>query len=137
MSDEEANGSEPARDWDDELTERMIAAVIRVHSVLGPGFLEKVYRRPLTVELERSGLSAETEKRIEIFYEQVLVGTHRLDLVVVDTVVVELKTVERLTRHHYAQLRSYLKAAGRRVGLLVNLALAKADFRRIEFEPDS
>lgn len=127
----------PSKEWNDDLTERIIAAVIRVHSVLGPGFLEKIYRKALLVELERSGLSAETEKRIEIVYEQVLVGTHRLDLVVADAVVIELKTVERLTQHHYAQLRSYLKAAGLRVGLLVNFALAKADFRRIEFNRES
>ena len=135
MGVKRANQSDP-KDWNDELTQRIIAAVIRVHSVLGPGFLEKVYRRALLVELERNGLPAENEKRIRIFYEGVLVGTHRLDLVASETVVIELKTVERLTRHHYAQLRSYLNAAGLRVGLLVNFALAKADFRRVEYEPD-
>ncbi|HUG91351.1 MAG TPA: GxxExxY protein [Planctomycetaceae bacterium] len=122
------------KEWNDELTQRIIAAVIRVHSVLGPGFLENVYRRALMVELQRIGLVAEGEKRIKIIYEGVLVGTHRLDIVVAQTVVVELKTVKRLNRHHYAQLRSYLKAAGLRVGLLVNFALAKAEFRRVEHE---
>ena len=102
---------------------------------MGPGFLEKVYRKALLVELKRTGMTAESEKRIRIIYEGVLVGVHRLDLVSADTVVVELKTVERLNRHHYAQLRSYLKAAGLRVGLLVNFALAKAEFRRVEHDP--
>ena len=85
-----ATAESGAKEWNDETTRRIIAAVIRVHSVLGPGFLEKIYRKALFIELERSGLTAESEKRIEIYYEQVLVGTHRLDLVVVGTVIVRL-----------------------------------------------
>ena len=115
-----------------EITERIIQAVIKVHQVLGPGFLEQVYHSAISLELHRQGLTAESEKEITIYYEGEVVGCHRLDLVVEDRVIVELKTVEELAGIHYAQLRSYLRATKMRVGLLVNLAKEKADFRRVE-----
>lgn len=115
-----------------EITERIIQAVIKVHQVLGPGFLEQVYHNAISLELYRQGLTAESEKEVTIYYEGEVVGCHRLDLVVEDRVIVELKTVEELAGIHYAQLRSYLRATKMRVGLLVNLAKEKADFRRVE-----
>lgn len=115
-----------------EITERIIQAVIKVHQVLGPGFLEQVYHNAISLELHRQGLTAESEKEVTIYYEGEVVGCHRLDLVVEDRVIVELKTVEELAGIHYAQLRSYLRATKMRVGLLVNLAKEKADFRRVE-----
>jgi GxxExxY protein len=115
-----------------EITERIIQAVIKVHQVLGPGFLEQVYHNAISLELHRQGLTAELEKEVTIYYEDEVVGCHRLDLVVENRVIVELKTVEELAGIHYAQLRSYLRATKMRVGLLVNLAKEKADFRRVE-----
>jgi GxxExxY protein len=115
-----------------EITERIIQAVIKVHQVLGPGFLEQVYHNSISLELHRQGLTAESEKDVTIYYEGEVVGCHRLDLVVENRVIVELKTVEELAGIHYAQLRSYLRATKMRVGLLVNLAKEKADFRRVE-----
>lgn len=115
-----------------EITERIIQAVIKVHQVLGPGFLEQVYHNAISLELHRQGLTAESEKEVTIYYEGEVVGCHRLDLVVEDRVIVELKTVEELAGINYAQLRSYLRATKMRVGLLVNLAKEKADFRRVE-----
>ncbi|QDV76251.1 GxxExxY protein [Botrimarina mediterranea] len=115
-----------------EITERIIQAVIKVHQVLGPGFLERVYHNAISFELHRQGLTAESEKEVTIYYEGEVVGCHQLDLVVENRVIVELKTVEELAGIHYAQLRSYLRATKMRVGLLVNLAKEKADFRRVE-----
>jgi GxxExxY protein len=115
-----------------EITERIIQAVIKVHQVLGPGFLERVYHNAISLELHRQGLTAESEKEVTIYYEGEVVGCHRLDLVVEDRVIIELKTVEELAGIHYAQLRSYLRATKMKVGLLVNLAKEKADFRRVE-----
>lgn len=119
-----------------QITQQIIKAVIKVHQTLGPGFLERIYHNALAIELTRQGLSVESEKEISIYYEGELVGMHRLDLVIECRVIVELKTVEELAGIHYAQLRSYLKATNLGVGLLVNLAKDKADYRRVELNPE-
>ena len=118
----------------DLLTQTIIEGIIQVHQTLGPGFLESIYRRSMVIELTKRQLTTETEKEIYIYYDGQQVGRHRLDLLVEGSVIVELKTVEQLSRAHYAQIRSYLKATGKRVALLVNFAKEKADFRRIERE---
>ncbi len=116
----------------DKLTGAIIQCIIDVHQTLGPGFLESVYRRALLIELNKQRLSPENEKEIIIYYEDQVVGRHRLDILVNGKVIVELKTVNGLSKAHYAQVRSYLKATDLNVGLLVNFAGEKADFRRIE-----
>lgn len=116
----------------ERLTRRIISCVIRVHQTLGPGFLEKIYRRALRIELVQDGLTVETEKRIKVYYDGRLVGIHRLDLLVEKTVIIELKTVEMLSKAHYAQVRSYLKASGLKEALLINFARELADFRHIK-----
>ncbi len=118
----------------DKLTELIIQSIIRVHQILGPGFLESIYCKALMIELRKQGLNVETEKEAVVYYEAEEVGRHRLDIVVEDRVIIELKTVEELSKAHYAQVRSYLKATGLKIGLLVNFAKEKADFRRIEIE---
>ena len=115
----------------EELTGRVIQCIIKVHQTLGPGFVEKVYRRALRIELCRHELASEAEKKVVIYYAGEEVGRHRLDLVVERRLIVELKTVEALSRAHYAQVRSYLSAAHLDVALLVNFAAHRADFRRI------
>lgn len=100
--------------------------------MLGPGFLESVYRNALLVELRLQDLQAVTEKPFDIHYKGELVGNHRLDVIVVEQVIVEVKTVHELAPDHYDQLRSYLRATGMRVGLLVNFAKSMAEWRRIE-----
>ena len=119
---------------EDKLTEAIIQCIIKVHQTLGPGFLESVYRRALLVEIKQRNLPVETEKEIVVYYEGVEVGRHRLDILVDSKVIVELKTVDDLSKAHYAQVRSYLKATGLRLALLVNFSKEKADFRRIEAE---
>jgi GxxExxY protein len=116
----------------DKLTETIIECIIKVHQTLGPGFKESVYRNALLIELRKHDLSAETEKEVVIYYEGQEVGRHRLDIVVEKKAIIELKTVEDLSKAHYAQARSYLKATHLPVGILVNFASEKADFRRIE-----
>jgi GxxExxY protein len=121
--------------WDDEvLTGQIIESIIRVHQVLGPGFLESIYRRALVIELGRRGLDVQQEYEAPVFFEGQCVGNHRLDLVVERRIILELKTIEGFNQAHYAQLRSYLKATGMRVGFLVNFALTKADYRRVELK---
>jgi GxxExxY protein len=120
------------KDGVDGLIYRVIGCMIEVHEQLGPGFLENVYRRALTVEFERQGVRFEAEKEIELKYKGDGIGTHRLDLFVEDQLVVELKTVEELHKKHYAQVRSYLKAVRRPVGLLANFAEFQLNARRVE-----
>lgn len=114
------------------LTQQIIGCVVKVHRTLGPGFLESIYRRALCIELCRTGLKVEAEKPVPVFYEQQEVGLHRLDLVVEDTIVLELKAVSDLVAAHYEQLRSYLRASKHEVGLLINFGRERSDFRRIE-----
>ena len=90
----------------DALTRAIIDAIIRVHRQLGPGFLESIYRNALAIELGKQGLQFEPEKEVIVRYDAEPVGRHRLDLVVEGAVVVELKTVEDLSKAHYAQIRS-------------------------------
>ena len=116
---------------DDALTTRIIRCVILVHQTLGPGYIESVYRRALLVELGKQGLAASAEHQVLIYYDGCLVGRHRLDLLVEDRVILELKTTEVLSRAHYAQVRSYLKATQLELGLLINFSGERADFRRV------
>ncbi|MEA3476109.1 MAG: GxxExxY protein [Candidatus Cloacimonadota bacterium] len=119
---------------DDKITEMIIQCIIRVHKILGPGFLESIYKNALLIELKNSGLKCEAEKLIKIYYNNIEIGTHRLDIVVENKIIIELKTVEELCGQHYAQIKSYLRATNLKTGILVNFAKEKADFRRIENE---
>lgn len=116
----------------DDLIYRVIGCMIEVHKELGPGFLESVYHRALELELAHQGIGFESEKEIELRYRGKSIGTHRLDLVVENELVVELKTVEALHKKHYAQVRSYLKAQKKPVGLLANFSEYQLDPRRVE-----
>jgi GxxExxY protein len=116
----------------DELIYRVIGCMIEVLKELGPGFLERVYRRAIAAELHEQGIQFESEKKIQLRYKKKRVGIHRLDLFVENELVVELKTVETLHKKHYAQVRSYLKATDKPVGLLVNFADFQLNARRVE-----
>jgi GxxExxY protein len=115
----------------EQLVTRVIGCLIEVHRSLGPGFLESVYHRAVEVELECQGIPFQSEKEIMLSYRGRDIGTHRLDMLVGGELVVELKTVERLAAIHYAQVRSYLKAIDRWVGLLANFATSPLDCRRV------
>jgi len=118
---------------ENRITERIIKCIIDVHKELGPGFLEGVYRKALLVELVEAGIPVETEKEISVGYKGKEVGIHRIDVLVSGEVVVELKAVEELNRNHYAQIRSYLKATGLKIGLLANFSKDRSDVRRVEW----
>jgi GxxExxY protein len=115
----------------DHLTKAIIEAVINVHKVLGPGFMEGAYRNALEIELRDRGYKVEREKEIHLYYKTEPIGLHRLDLVVEDAVVLELKVAKALNKNHYAQIRAYLKASGINTGLLINFFGSKADYRRV------
>ena len=104
-----------------QLTSKIIGAAIEVHKTIGPGLLEGIYEDCLCIELERRRISFERQKGIDIEYKGVkLNNQYRLDLVVNKKVVVELKTVDELAPIHDAQVLTYLKLTGFRVGLLIN-----------------
>lgn len=122
----------PTQSPSDVLTARAINAIINVHQALGPGFLENIYHRALRIELRHQGLRADVEREVTIRYRGEVVGRHRLDIVVENQLIIELKTVQALGRAHYAQVRSYLAATGLGLALLVNFSEHRADFRRVE-----
>ncbi|HYW80340.1 MAG TPA: GxxExxY protein [Thermoguttaceae bacterium] len=106
----------------DDLIYRVIGCMIAVHKELGPGFLESSYHRAVEIELAYQGIDFESEKEIELQYRGKPIGRYRLDLVVENELVVELKVVDELHKKHYAQVRSYLKATNNPIGLLINFA---------------
>ena len=114
-----------------ELTEKIIGAAFTVLNTLGAGFLEKVYENALAHELRKSGLAVEGQKAFPVRYEGTVVGDYLADLVVSGKVVVECKAVNILDPVHDAQLMNYLKASGVRVGLLINFARPKLQYRRL------
>jgi len=105
----------------DSITRRIIGAAIEVHRRLGPGLLESAYAVCLAFELRQMGLKIEEQRPLPVVYRDVKLDCgYRLDLVVEDSVVVEIKAVDQLAPIHDAQLLSYLRLSDRRVGLLIN-----------------
>jgi GxxExxY protein len=120
----------PRAPIDDPITEQVIGLAMKVHRVLGPGFLESVYRKALLVELRTAGLVAEEGKRITVMYDGISVGEFISDIIVGDRVVVELKAVEAIHRMHELQTLNYLSATGLEVGLLINFGSERLQFKR-------
>ena len=115
----------------EDLSRKIIGAALEVHRELGPGFLENIYEEALKVDFSEHDLKFEAQKEIKIEYLGVVVGVHRLDLLVENQIILELKAVKELTDVHFAQLRSYLKATGLKVGLLLNFSKPKLEIRRV------
>jgi|GEM_PF-399483 len=113
-----------------ELTEKIIGCAMKVHSVLGPGFLESVYAKALAHELRNAGLKVECEKRITVKYDGVEVGEFSADLLVEEKVMVEEKAVQALVLAHEVQLVNYLTATGIEIGLLLNFGAPRLEYKR-------
>jgi len=113
-----------------KISDGVIGAAFEVHNVLGYGFLEKVYQRALQAELIRRGLRAHIEHPLKVNYKGAVVGEYFADLFVEDSVLVELKVSPELNAYDEAQLINELKAAGVRVGLLINFGRTRVEFRR-------
>ena len=113
------------------LTGKIIGAAMEVHRTLGPGFLESIYHRALIHELALCNLSCESELQIDVCYKNQLIGHHRLDIVVENTVIVELKAVSAIVDTHIAQTLSYLKATNLEVALIVNFGLPTLVWKRL------
>jgi len=123
------NASSDANDW----TGRVIEACIEVHRYIGPGFPESVYEEALCIELAERGIPFERQVACAVNYKGHQVGRGKMDVVVAGCLALELKTVDSLGRVHFAQVMSYLRASGHRLGLLINfnVPMLKDGIRRI------
>lgn len=112
-----------------DLSNKIIKAFYNVYNILGFGFLEKVYENALKFELQRMGYKVEQQRNIKVYFREKQVGDYFADLVVEDSIIVELKAAEALCEEHEAQLLNYLRATTIELGLLFNFG-KKPEFRR-------
>ena len=119
----------------EDLTSKIIACAYKIHNTLGFGFLEAVYQNALLIELLKTGLHAEKEKKIQVHYDSQLVGDYMADIIVENKIILELKSVKDLHPAHEAQLINYLKATGMEIGLLINFAESVQIKRKIYTPP--
>jgi len=114
-----------------ELTAKIIEAAVTVHKALGPGFLESLYEEALCVELSYRAIPFERQKSIQLTYRNRPIGEHRLDLLVAEAVIVELKAIKALEPVHFSIVRSYMKATDVDAGLLLNFAAMPLAVKRV------
>lgn len=119
----------------EELTNSIIKTFYEVYNELGYGFLEKVYQNSLFLELKNKGLKVEAQKRIAVFYKGIEVGEYFADLIVEDTIILELKAADYIVKDFENQILNYLRATDCEVGLLLNFG-RKPEFKRKIFEND-
>ncbi len=115
----------------DALTERVLGAVFEVANTLGAGFLEKIYQRALLTELRLRGIGAVPNASFSVVYKDQCVGEYFADMLVQDTLVIEVKCVEHLQKEHLAQCLNYLHASGKKLCLLVNFQRSTVEWRRV------
>ena len=113
-----------------DLVGLVIGSAMKVHTTLGPGFLESVYKKALVHELRKSGFQAEIEQRSTVMYDGIVVGEFIADIIVDHMLVAELKAIENLCRVHEVQVVNYLTATGLDHGLLLNFGKQSLEFRR-------
>ena len=114
-----------------DLTYQINGAIFEVSRTLGAGFLEKVYEKALMIELKERRMRAINQAPIKVSYKDAIVGEYFADILVEDKVIIELKTVENLSKLHEAQILNYLKATGIQLGFLVNFIHPKAEIKRM------
>ena len=115
----------------EHLSNRVIGAFYAVYHSLGYGFLEKVYENALVWELRKNGMNTDQQRRIDVYYDGRKVGEYFADIVVEDSIVLELKAAEGIAPEHEAQLINYLKASNIELGLLFNFGVRPQFMRRI------
>jgi GxxExxY protein len=115
----------------ESLSNRVIEAAIEVHRELGPGFLEAIYESAMRLALKSREIQFVSQAEVEIFFGGKPIGFHRLDLIVENKIVIELKAIKTFEDIHYAQVRSYLKATTLQLGLLLNFNSPALAIKRI------
>ncbi len=120
----------PTNSTTDELTGKIIGAAMKVHSKLGFGFVESVYENSLAHELRKAGFKVEQQAVIKVYYDGIVVGDFKAELLVNDELILELKAVERANAIHEVQLVNYLNGIGKDIGLLLNFGARSLEFKR-------
>ena len=116
---------------EEELTGKIIGAAIDVHRELGPGFIESFYENALVIRLKEIGLKSKQQDPIIVYFHGIQVGKHRLDLIVEQKIVVDLKSVKAFESAHFSVVRSQLRACGLRHGLLLNFSKPALEIKRV------
>ena len=114
-----------------DITRKIIGAAMKVHSTLGNGFQEVIYQRALAIEMDKHGLSFQRELEMPIYYDGQEIGTRRVDFLVEEKVMVELKALTKVEDVHLAQAINYLEAYRFEVGLLLNFGAKSLEYRRV------
>jgi GxxExxY protein len=116
-----------------EITEKIIGAAYTVHNELGYGFLEKVYKNALIIEIRSAGLIVESEVPVKVYYHKQIIGEYYSDIIVEKKIIIEVKAVKNIIPIHEVQLLNYLKATGLVIGLLINFGYS-VDIKRKIFK---
>ena len=114
----------------EDITGKIIGCAYQVYNTMGFGYLESVYEKCLMIELSKAGLNAESQKPITVFYSGEIVGNFIADIIVDDTIIIEIKSVKHLAKAHEVQLVNYLVATKKPVGLLLNFGEKKVELKR-------
>lgn len=107
-------------DYLNVITREIISCAIEVHKILGPGLLESLYEKALCYEFDIKKIAYQSQVLVPVIYKQEIIGEYRIDLLVEDEIIVELKAVDRFEKVFEAQLLSYLKITSKKLGLLIN-----------------
>lgn len=113
-----------------ELSEKIIGCAYQVYNKMGFGFLESVYEKCLLIELRKAGIRAESQKSITVIYENEIVGEFVADIIVEDTIILELKSVRQIVKANEIQLVNYIVATGKPVGLIINFGEIRVEIKR-------
>ena len=113
------------------ITHKIIGCAMKVHRRLGNGFQEVIYQRALAIEMEKQGLGFQREMEMSIFYDEINIGTRRVDFFVENIIMVELKAIIKLDENHLAQAMNYCQAYNSPIGLLVNFGSKSMEFKRV------
>lgn len=114
-----------------EITHKIIGCAMRVHSILGNGFQEVIYQRSLAIEFSKKDLKFTRELEFPVYYEGNNVGTRRVDFLIEDKIMVEIKAISMLENVHLAQAINYLEAYKLEIGLLINFGAKSLEFKRV------
>ena len=114
----------------EEITHKIIGAAYQVYNQLGFGFLESVYKKAMIIELTRTDLKVEAEKALKVYYDNQIVGDFYVDLFVQEQIIVELKSVQNLSKEHEVQLVNYLNGLKKEIGLLINFSPSGVQVKR-------
>ena len=114
-----------------ELSYEIVGVAMGVHNQLGNGFLEKVYENSMMILFEEKSIKAKQQQKINVMFKNRVVGDYIADILVEDKIILELKTIDKITNVHRAQLLNYLKATGLKLGMIINFKNRKLEYERI------